>query len=243
MPAPGTELAGLMAPEPWRGETGSQCPGRAAASSCPLWAWLVGLELRARCKPCTQRTAWPPSPGTLLPRSCGASRLSSPFLSTPRPFPTPKGSKMARVPSSPPLPLHLSAQLQRQAGEPQEEGTLDLPGTPEAAVAPGNGIQTTGQHVSWDGKPCSSKALALLAGGPGCFWIPCALTLPRSPKSSPTEVQRLMSTSAGPRGRAARTAAAHPHPALKRGGPGQTQSPQLPGLGCPLDGGAQAPVR
>ena len=204
MPAPGTEPAGLVAPEPWKGETGPQCPGRAAASSCPLWAWLVGSELRACCKPRTQRTARPPSPGTLLPRSCGASRLSSPFLPTPRPFPTPKGSKVARVPSSPPLPLHLPAQLQRQAGEPREEGTLDLPGTPQAAVAPGNGIQTTGQHVSWDGKPCSSKALALLAGGPGCFWIPCALTLPRDPKSSPTEVQGLMSTSAGPQGHVAR---------------------------------------
>lgn len=132
--------------------------------------------------------------------------LLSPYPSCPppRPFPTPKGSKVARVPSSPPLPLHLPAQLQRQAGKPREEGTPDLPGTPQAAVAPGNGIQTTGQHVSWDGKSCSSKALALLAGGPGCFWIPCALTLPRDPKSSPTEVQRLVSASAGPQGHVAR---------------------------------------
>lgn len=102
MPAPGTEPAGLVAPEPWKGETGPQCPGRAAASSCPLWAWLVGSELRACCKPRTQRTAGH------LPRGPSCHAPVGPLVS-PHPSCPPQGpSQLLRGAKWPgyPLPHH-----------------------------------------------------------------------------------------------------------------------------------------
>lgn len=90
------------------------------------------------------------------------SPRSSPSASPSRPPPDfPNSQRGAQWPRHPRLPtppalLHLPAT--ERGGRAPGEGVPDPPGTWQAAAALRGWIRTT-----WDGKPCSSKALAILA--------------------------------------------------------------------------------
>ena len=159
-------------------------PGQLPPSR-PLWARPVGSELRARYKPRTQQMAQPSSPGASHHASLGpliSPRPSWPPQDPPQLLGEPSGQGTL-FPTAPTPPTRWPGCRERQASPGRR-----APG-PAWSPAGGHGPQEQepdkGQQVSWDGKTCSSKAVALLAGGPRYFWIPSALAFPGTPSPIP----------------------------------------------------------
>lgn len=186
MPALGTEPAGLVAPVPWKWETGQQCPGPGSRllpvpSGPGLWAQSSVLAANpARSKRPSHLSREPSRHASLGP-------FVSPCPSWP-PQDPPQLLGGAKCPGHP-LP-HRTHPPTRWPGcrERQASPGRRAPGpawSPAGGRGPGEQDPDEGQHISWDGKPCLSKALAVLAGGLCYFWIPCALTFPGTPSPVP----------------------------------------------------------
>lgn len=149
-PSPGTEPADLVAPVPWKREMGRQCP-RLGSHLLPvpsepgLWAQqistfckphteqtepgqavsgtpLEGRPARPRCQPGARPSSPVTLPAMMSPSFLGS--LVSPHLSWPPRDPPqcPRGSKVARAPSSLPPPAPQRAVLPFPAAEKNGRG-------------------------------------------------------------------------------------------------------------------------
>ncbi|KAB0401081.1 hypothetical protein E2I00_019546 [Balaenoptera physalus] len=148
---------------PWELGTGDRQTGRGYIVGSPAWSGQASPSPGTEPADLVAPVPWKREMGQQCPR------LGNHLL----PAPSEPGLWAQRVSTfCKPHTQQTEPDQAREAGEAPEEGIPDPPGAWRATVAPGSWIRTTGQRVSWDGKPHSRSETGAILCGHACPWTP-----------------------------------------------------------------------